>query len=87
MFALQNEQLQTIRKIFAFSLSEKIKVIDLTPQAVGKDSGVQLSLSNFLEDILQPIKFQNVTNVKFRSLALIFNSKFGHKLYSSVKIT
>ena len=31
--------------------------------------------------------FQNVTNVKYRSLALIFNSKFGHKLYSSVKIT
>ena len=32
-------------------------------------------------------KIQNVTNVKFRSLALIFNSKFDHKLFSSLKIT
>ena len=27
----------------------------------------------------------HVTNVKFRSFALIFNSKFGHKLYSFLK--
>ena len=26
----------------------------INPQAVGMDSGVQFSLSNFLEDILQP---------------------------------
>ena len=32
-------------------------------------------------------KIQNVTNVKFRSLALVFNSKFDHKLFSSLKIT
>ena len=56
-------------------------------QAVGMDSGVQFSLSNFIEDILQPNKFQNVTNVKFSSLALIFNSKFDHKLFSSLKLT
>ena len=31
-------------------------MIILNPQAVGRDSGVQLSLSNFLEDILQPTK-------------------------------
>ena len=27
------------------------------------------------------------SGVKFRSLALIFNSKFGHNLYSFLKIT
>ena len=32
-------------------------------------------------------KIQNVTNLKFRSLALTFNSKFDHKLLSSSKIT
>ena len=32
-------------------------------------------------------KIQNVTNVKFRSPALVFNSKFDHKLFSSLKIT
>ena len=50
----------------------------LTPQAVGRDSGVPFSLSNFLA---------NNTNVKFRSLAFILNSKFDHKLFSSLKIT
>ena len=29
---------------------------DFNPQAVGRDSGVPFSLSNFLEDILQPTK-------------------------------
>ena len=32
-------------------------------------------------------KIQNVRNVKFRSLALISYSKFGYKLFSSLKIT
>ena len=32
-------------------------------------------------------KIQNVTNVKFKSLALVFNSKFDRKLFSSLKIT
>ena len=32
-------------------------------------------------------KIQNVSNVKFKSLALVFNSKFDHKLFSSLKIT
>ena len=32
-------------------------------------------------------KIQNVTTVKFRFLALVFNSKFDHKLFSSLKIT
>ena len=32
-------------------------------------------------------KIQNVTNVKFKSLALVFNSKFDHKLFTSMKIT
>ena len=30
------------------------KRFQINPQAVGMDSGVQFSLSNFLEDILQP---------------------------------
>ena len=29
---------------------------------------------------------QNVTNVKFKSQALFFNSKFDHKLFSSLKL-
>ena len=32
-------------------------------------------------------KIQNVPNVKFRSRALVFNSKFDQKLFSSLKIT
>ena len=32
-------------------------------------------------------KILNVTNVKIRSLAFNFNSKFDHKLFSSLKIT
>ena len=32
-------------------------------------------------------KIQNVNNVKFRSLALVFYSKFDKKLFSSLKIT
>ena len=31
-------------------------------------------------------EIQNAINVKFRSLALIFNSKFDHKLFSFLKI-
>ena len=32
-------------------------------------------------------KIRNVTNVKFKSLTLVFNFKFDHKLFSSLKIT
>ena len=39
-------------------------------QAVGRDSGVQFSFSNFLERKLSSQKIKNATNVKFRSLAL-----------------
>ena len=53
---------------------KKMRQNFFNPQAVGMDSGVPFSLSNFLEDIFTANNFQNVTNVKFRSLALIFNS-------------
>ena len=40
--------------------------------AIGRDLWIRFSLSNFLEKILQPTSFKNVTNVELRSWALIF---------------
>ena len=53
----------------------------VNPQAVGRDSGVPISLSNFLEDILQQTSCKNV---KFRSLTIFFNYSFARKNESNL---
>ena len=47
-----------------------MKYKSFNPQAVGRDSGVPFSFSNFLEWKFSGQKIKNSTNVKFRSSAL-----------------
>ena len=62
-------------------------VIVLNPQAGGMAVAQPYGFELFSRGYFKAKKIQNVTNVKFWSLALNFDSNFDHKLFSSLKIT
>ena len=64
-----------------------VKIASLNPLTTGKGN---FWPTCFLTPRLSawPLhKIQNLSNVKLKSLALFFDSKFDHKLFSSLKIT
>ena len=81
----------TIKSIVENSGAQYFFVIILNfifnPQAIGKDSWVHFSLSNFFSESFTANKFKNVTKVNLSFLALIFISSLDHKCETSMKIT
>ena len=55
--------------------------LNVNPQAGGMAVARPNGFEYFSRGHFTAKKIQNITNVKFRSLALIFNSKFDHKLF------
>ena len=77
---LKIQQLPRFSKIVIVGIRKFLDVYsnNFNPQAGGMAVAWPYGFEKFSRGHFTANKIQNVTNVKFRSLALIFNSKFDH---------
>ena len=76
--------MKNITLTWSFILSRVLWTVaygTLTPQAGGMTVARSYGFEEFSRGHFTANKIQNVTNVKFRSLALILNFKFDHELF------